>query len=100
MYVDEFLRKFESMLDNPIDYDTTDIANNMLWDNRVAEWFDGWDSVFDLKAVGQTETLEEIENLLEFNNALNSEISDLLDMLINHPNVEEISFNIKKLATF
>ena len=65
MYADEFLRKFESMLDNPIDYDTTDIANNMMWNNRVADWFDGWDKVFDFKSVGQTETLEEIVNFIK-----------------------------------
>lgn len=61
----DFLLKFENMLDNPIEYDTTDIANNMLWGNRVDEWFDGWDNVFDLRAVGQTETLEEIVNFIK-----------------------------------
>lgn len=42
----------------------------------------------------KTENLDEIKNLLEFNGILNSEISDLLDMIINHPNVNEINFNI------
>ena len=34
----------------------------------------------------QTENLDEIKNLLEFNGILNSKISDLLEMIINHPN--------------
>ena len=42
----------------------------------------------------QTENLDEIKNLLEFNGILNSEISDLLDMVINHPNVDDINFSI------
>ena len=42
----------------------------------------------------QTENLDEIKNLLEFNGVLNSEVSDLLDMLINHPNVDDINFTI------
>jgi len=42
----------------------------------------------------QTENLDEIKNLLEFNGILNSEISDLLEMIINHPNVDDMNFNM------
>lgn len=42
----------------------------------------------------QTENLNEIKNLLEFNGILNSEISDLLEMIVNHPNNDEINFGI------
>ena len=42
----------------------------------------------------QTENLDEIKNLLEFNGILNSEISDLLEMIVNHPNAGDINFGI------
>jgi polyphosphate kinase 2 len=42
----------------------------------------------------QTENLGEITDLLEFNGVLNSEVSDLLDIIVNHPNVDEINFGI------
>jgi hypothetical protein len=42
---DEFIEKFEEMLDNELTYDTTKIANKMLWGNRISEWFGGWNNV-------------------------------------------------------
>ena len=42
----DFIDKFNEMLDNPIDYDTSELAKNMKWQERIEKWFDGWKNVF------------------------------------------------------
>jgi hypothetical protein len=53
------------MLDNPIEYDTTEIAKNMVWNERIAKWFNGWDSVFELKTMQETESLLKIKDFIK-----------------------------------
>ena len=53
------------MLDNPITYDTTNLAENMVWEERIAKWFNGWKNVFDLKSVGETESLKKIRKFIK-----------------------------------
>ena len=46
------------MLDNPIDYNTENLAKHMIWEQRISKWFDGWKNVFNLKPMGDTEGLQ------------------------------------------
>ena len=51
----EFISKFNEMLDETKQYDTTQIAKDMLWDARIDKWFNNWDTVFEPEKV-MTET--------------------------------------------
>lgn len=62
---DDFIKRFNEMLDNPIEYDTTELAKNMKWDERISQWFGGWDNVFDLKAMSDTESLQKIKDFIK-----------------------------------
>jgi glycosyltransferase involved in cell wall biosynthesis len=64
----DFIKRFNEMLDNPIEYDTTELAKNMLWDERISKWFGGWDKVFDLKAISDTESLQKIKDFIRDKN--------------------------------
>jgi hypothetical protein len=57
------VKKFEEMLDNPIEYNTEDIAKHMIWEERISKWFNGWKDVFNLKPMSETEGLK---RLVEF----------------------------------
>ncbi len=61
---DEFIEKFEEMLDNELTYDTTKIANKMLWGNRISEWFGGWNNVFKFKTMQKSEAVENILDII------------------------------------
>jgi glycosyltransferase involved in cell wall biosynthesis len=61
----DFIKRFNEMLDNPIEYDTTELAKNMLWDETISKWFGGWDKVFDLKPIGDTESLQKIKDFIK-----------------------------------
>ena len=37
----------------------------MVWNERIAKWFDGWDGVFDLKAMNETESLMKIRDFIK-----------------------------------
>ena len=53
------------MLDNDIDYDTTTLAKNMMWEERISKWFGGWDKVFDFQSVQETESVLKIKDYIE-----------------------------------
>ena len=67
----DFIKRFNEMLDNPIEYDTTEIAKNMVWNERIAKWFGGWDSVFELKTMQETESLLKIKQFIKDKNVTN-----------------------------
>jgi hypothetical protein len=58
---EDFIKRFNEMLDNPITYDTTELAKNMVWNERIAKWFNSWENVFDLKVMSDTESLGKIK---------------------------------------
>ena len=62
---DDFIKRFNDMLDNPIDYDTTELAKNMKWEERIEKWFSSWKNVFDLETVGETESLLKIRDFIK-----------------------------------
>ncbi len=62
---EDFKNKFNLMLDNKIDYDTTTLAKNMMWEERISKWFNGWDTVFDFKPVQETESVLKIKDFIE-----------------------------------
>jgi len=61
----DFKNKFKAMLDNPIDYDTTTLAKNMLWEERISKWFSNWENVFDLKDMRETESVLKIRDFIK-----------------------------------
>ena len=61
----DFIDKFNEMLDNPIDYDTSELAKNMKWQERIEKWFDGWKNVFELKGMNETESLLKIRDFIK-----------------------------------
>lgn len=61
----DFIQRFEEMLDSELTYDTTKIANNMLWSNRIAEWFGGWDNIFKFKIMQKTDAIENILDIIK-----------------------------------
>jgi len=61
---EDFLVKFEEMLDNKLTYNTKEIANKMLWDTRVSQWFEGWTDVFKLKAIKKSDALDTIIDII------------------------------------
>lgn len=50
---EEFIKKFNEMLDNSNYIDMKDIAKSMTWDSKIANWFGGWDKVFTLDMLRQ-----------------------------------------------
>ena len=50
-----------TVTDNPISYDTTNLAENMIWEERISKWFGGWKNVFNLKAGRETDSLKKIK---------------------------------------
>ena len=60
----DFINKFNEMLDATEQYDTTEIAKSMLWDERISKWFNNWDGVFDLKEMQETESLLKIKDYI------------------------------------
>jgi len=63
--MNDFKVKFEEMLDTPISYDTTNLAKHMLWDERIAEWFNGWDKVFTFHKMKNTDVLKSIVKFIK-----------------------------------
>ena len=61
----DFKNKFNTMLDGEIDYDTTTLAKNMMWEERISKWFNNWDNVFNLDAVRETESVLKIRDFIE-----------------------------------
>ena len=61
----DFIKKFNEMLDNPITYDTSDLADNMIWEERISNWFGGWKEVFDLESVSETESVLKIKDFIK-----------------------------------
>ena len=53
------------MLDNPITYDTSDLADNMIWEERISNWFGGWKDVFNLESVSETDSVLKIKNFIK-----------------------------------
>ena len=35
---EDFKKKFKEMLDNPIEYDTENVAKHMVWEERISKW--------------------------------------------------------------
>jgi hypothetical protein len=60
----EFIKKFEEMLDTDLVYPTNTIANTMLWDNRISQWFGGWDKVFTFKTMQNSEAMDRIVDII------------------------------------
>jgi hypothetical protein len=60
----DFINKFNEMLDATEQYDTTEIAKSMLWEERISKWFNNWDGVFDLKEMQETESLLKIKDYI------------------------------------
>lgn len=61
---EDFLTKFEEMLDTKLTYNTTTIAQNMTWNHRVAEWFGGWTNIFQFKGVQKSKVIDEIVDFI------------------------------------
>ena len=61
----DFISKFNSMLDNEINYDTTTLAKNMIWEERISKWFGGWKDVFKLDASRETEAVLKIRDFIK-----------------------------------
>jgi hypothetical protein len=53
------------MLDNPITYDTSDLADNMIWEERISNWFGGWKEVFDLESISETDSVLKIKDFIK-----------------------------------
>lgn len=60
----EFIKKFEEMLDNKLKYNTTEIANNMLWNNRIGEWFNNWNGIFKFKTMQNSNAIDNIIDII------------------------------------
>jgi hypothetical protein len=60
----DFVKKFEEMLDTDLIYPTNTIANTMLWDNRISQWFGGWDKVFTFKTMQNSEAIDRIVDII------------------------------------
>ena len=61
----DFKAKFNNMLDNEIDYDTTTLAKNMIWEQRISNWFGGWKDVFNLETMKETEAVVTIRDFIK-----------------------------------
>lgn len=75
----EFIKKFNDMLDNTNYIDTKPIAQNMLWDKRIEKWFGGWDNVFNLKVMSDTDGVKKVTSLIQKNRYITKK--DLIDKL-------------------
>lgn len=64
---DDFKKKFNLMLDSQITYDTTALAKEMIWENRIDKWFNNWENVFDFRQVSQTDSLLKIYDYIKSN---------------------------------
>ncbi len=62
---EDFVKKFEEMLDNPIEYNTEEVAKHMIWEERISKWFNGWKDVFNLKPMSETEGLKKLVNFIK-----------------------------------
>ena len=56
----EFISKFNEMLDETKQYDTTQIAKDMLWDARIDKWFNNWDTIFEPERI-----MAEVDGLIK-----------------------------------
>lgn len=63
----EFIKKFNEMLDADTFIDTKQIAEGMVWDSRIEKWFGGWDNVFNLPSIGDSEAFTRILEIIEEN---------------------------------
>ena len=61
----DFKAKFNNMLDNEINYDTTTLAENMIWEERISKWFGGWNDVFNLDTMKETEAVIAIRDFIK-----------------------------------
>jgi hypothetical protein len=61
----DFVKKFEEMLDADNFINTTSIAEGMLWDNRIAKWFGGWNNIFQLKGIQKSDAIETILDIIK-----------------------------------
>ena len=61
----DFKKKFIEMLDNPIDYNTEELAQHMIWEERISKWFNSWKNVYDLKPMGETEGLQKCVDFIK-----------------------------------
>jgi len=76
---EDFIKKFNEMLDNDQYIDTKDIAKSMIWENRIEHWFGGWDNVFNLKAMSDTDGVKKVTSLIRNHKYISKK--DLLDKL-------------------
>lgn len=64
----DFIKKFNEMLDNPITYDTTKLAETMGWEKQISKWFSGWTNVFDFKSISkETDSILKIISFIKDN---------------------------------
>jgi len=63
---EEFIQKFNEMLDEGEQYDTSAIAECMLWENQIDDWFGKWDGIFDGKEIN-SEATDTIVSLIKKN---------------------------------
>jgi hypothetical protein len=62
----EFISKFNDMLDETEQYDSTQIAKDMLWDERIGKWFNNWDTVFEAdRVMAETDALQKIKDFIK-----------------------------------
>lgn len=61
----QFIKKFEEMLDTDLVYPTNTIADTMLWNNRISQWFGGWKNVFTFKTMQNSEAMERIVDIIQ-----------------------------------
>jgi hypothetical protein len=76
---EEFIQKFNQMLDSNELIDTREIAEAMVWETRIEKWFGGWDKVFTLHAMSDTDGVKKVINLINKNKYITKK--DLLDKL-------------------
>lgn len=97
----EFVQKFEEMLDNKLTYNTTQIADKMLWGNRIADWFGGWDNIFKFKTMQNSKAIDNIIDIIRKRNYISKydltrelgwgvqiKWSPYRNTLRNHPNIK------------
>lgn len=80
---DEFVGMFESLLDNPTKTESIDlnpIVSQMMWANRIDNWFGGWDNFFDLsdyRLKSKTDAYKAIRSFIEDRGSVTK--SDIID---------------------
>ena len=72
----DFIQKFNEMLDADTQYDTTQIAKDMLWEERIDNWFNGWNNIFDGVKRAECEGLQKIVSFIQ-----NKKVVTKLDIL-------------------